>query len=140
MSFTPSRISASFLVCRGGVMVFRGGRGGWQEGGGGKGGWHETNDRGGGGQGRSRRNQGPRQPGRRPREKSMAWVPPNSDRWAPPPYDSTCHHAGRPELCPERQGGRGSFFGGQLRRRGRVGRIGLLSTRLISGGETVVSQ
>ena len=65
-------------------MVYRGGRGGWQEGGGGKGGGHhEANGRGGGGQGRSRRNQGPRQPGRRPREKSMAWVPPNSARWAP---------------------------------------------------------
>ena len=67
-------------------MVYRGGRGGWQEGGGGKGGGHhETNGRGGGGQDRSRRNQGPRQPGRRPREKSMAWVPPNSARWAPRP-------------------------------------------------------
>lgn len=81
-----ARVSSSFLVSRGGVMVYRGGRGGWQEGGGGKGGGHhETNGRGGGGQDRSRRNQGPRQPGRRPREKSMAWVPPNSARWAPRP-------------------------------------------------------
>ena len=65
---------------RGGVMVHRGGRG-WQEGGGGKGGGHhDVGGRGGGGQGRSRRNQGPKQPGRRPREKSMAWVPPTSAR------------------------------------------------------------
>ena len=79
------KVAPLHLVFRGGVMVYRGGRGGWQEGGGGgKGGGHqEGHGRGGGGQGRSRRNQGPRQPGRRPREKSMAWVPPNSARWAP---------------------------------------------------------